>query len=255
MVIDLTVDNNDMISNVGVISLKRVIVDLTYDGDDEVQRVAKRSTHDMKQSQLTTNLHKLPRVLIAKIFKDYLNIDLIKELLKTPTNVLQTSLYIHHSLVSRIVPKSALRDFNTLSRFIMTHIGCNASLFITLAQVNKKVLSSLQINDTFHYYEPHRIGKYVVLKVLKNHAIVQKIRCNDSKLIYSSMIIETVSKISPKKKMNFKILNNRCVFSSLQKQNMCFVNKNGGIVEVSYFTDEGHIIEKHNKMSSYTIIL
>lgn len=253
VIIDLTVDECCVGSNIVTGSLKRVVVDLTDDGDET--RVIKRSRKDnIKQSQLTRYLQALPRELIAKVFKEFLNIDLIKEILRTPTNILRTSLFIHQSLMTRTVPKKALSDFNTLSGFIMTHIGCKTSLFITFATVNKRVLSSLQINDTFFYYEPHRNGKYIVLKVLKNRAVVQKIRCSDYKLIYNGMTIETVSKISPKRTINFKILNDRCIFSSCQKQNICFVNKNGVPVDVSYYADEGLVNEKHINMSSYTII-
>lgn len=253
VIIDLTDDGLYLSTNISSVSLKRVVIDLT--DDDENMIVVKRPRHDyVNQAQLTRNLQSLPRVLVAVIFKDYLSIDLIKEVLTTPTNILRTSVYLHQSLMTRTVPKNILNNFNSLSRFIITHIGYKMPLFITFAIVNKRVLSSLQINDTFDYYEAHRTGKYIVLKVLKNRAIVQKIRCNDSKLIYNGMKMETVSKVAQKKSINFKILNDRCIFSSIQKQNVCFLNKNGLPVEVSYFTDDGCVNEKHVNMGSYTII-
>jgi hypothetical protein len=206
------------------------------------------------QKLFTGNLRKLSRDLIMKIFDDYLNISFIKEILMTPTDILRTSICIHNSMISRHVAPKLLMDINSLSNYIFTHIGDRAPLNIIYANINLKMITSLQINDTLDYYEPHRKGRYIITKVLKSSADIQKIKYTEKKLLYNGLTFITIRKVSSKRTISFKNLNERCVFSSIRNQNICFVNNLGTPIEVVYYTGCSLIVEKHRNMSPYTIV-
>ena len=210
--------------------------------------------HPRKDLCLLDSLKKLSRDLIKKIFEDYLQISLINEILKTPTTILRTSAYIHHALLAYLVPRKATIDKRAISSFIFTHIGHRSPIFIHFAKVNEKVISSLKVNDTFDYYEPHRNGRYIVLKVFKRRAIVQKIKYQNTNILYKGLLIQTVTKVSQRKSLCFKILNERCVFSSLRNVNVCFLNNMNVPISVSYFIDDVNISEKRSAMSEYSLI-
>jgi hypothetical protein len=246
MIIDLTANDG-----APVMPLKRTItyVDLTTDDDETA--IGKRPKREVP---LTVHLMNLSRDLIKKIFEEYLNIVLLKDILQTPQMILRTSVYIHHAMVGHIVPRKAIVCKNTLSSFILTYVGDKARAFIHFAKVNATVMSSLKVNDTFDYYEPHRSGRYIVLKTLKDRAIVQKVKHQNVKLSYKGLLIDTVIKVAPKKSISFRILNERCVFSSLRNINVCFINKNYVPMSVSYFIDDVNVFEKRNVMSEYSVI-
>lgn len=252
MVIDLTEDGDEQME----VSKKRniIYVDLTLDDVSPIQKCPMNSNESYS---LKTNLKKLPRVLICKIFEEYLSIKLIKEILRTPIDILRTSIRIHQALISRVVPKKALIDIMSLSTFILTHIGVRAPIFTHFASVNKKVTSCLQVNDVFDSYQTSRSGTFIILKTLKTRAIVQKIKRHTSKLVYKGMTIDTVMKISPKKSISLKILNEQCVFSSIQKQNVCFINNAYTPISVSYYTDDSYFQEKYSNimLSDYSLIM
>lgn len=244
-IIDLTVSAEEQ-----YVPLKRkiVFVDLTNEEEYEIMK------HPNNGTSITDKLRTLSRDLIKKIFGEYLNIGLINELLQTPISILRTSVCIHQALISHRIPKCATVDKNTLSKFILTHIGLRAPVFIHFAIVNKNVISSLQVNDTFDYYEPHRNGRYIVVKTLKGRAVVQKIKYQMTKLVYKGLLINTAIKVSPKKSISFRILHERCVFSSLRNENICFINNSNTVVSVSYFIDDNNVMEKRSNMSEFYLI-
>jgi hypothetical protein len=172
----------------------------------------------------------------------------------TPTDILRTSICIHNSMLSRLVPPKSLIDINTLSKFVLDLVGDRAPLFIAYANINLRTITSLQVNDTFDYHEPHRKGNFVISKVLKNSAIVQKVKYHERKLLYKGLTFIVTSKVSRKRTISFKILNERCVFDPVRNSNICFVNNLGIPTEISYYTDMGLIIEKHRNMSQYEIV-
>jgi hypothetical protein len=247
VIIDLTTQDDK-----SIVPLKRRItyVDLTADCDDETALVKRPK----REVPITIHLMNLSRDLIKKIFEDYLNIVLIKDILQTPKVALRTSLHIHHAMIGHIVPKKATVCKDVLSSYILRYIGNNARAFISFAKMNATVVSSLKVNDTFDYYEPHRNGRYIVLKTLKDRAIVQKIKAQNVKLFYKGLLIDTVTKIAPKKSISFRVLNERCVFSSLRNMNVCFINNNYVPMSVSYFIDDVNVFEKRNVMSEYSIV-
>jgi hypothetical protein len=242
MIIDLTNDD------VPVVPVKRNItyVDLTM--DTEVVKRPRRET------SLAEHLMKLSCDLIKKIFEEYLDITLINKILHTPKAILLTSVHIHHAMVAHIIPKKAVVSKSALSTFILKYIGYYAPTFIHFAKVNATIVSSLKVNDTFDYYEPHRNGRYIVIKTLKERAIVQKIKYQDVKLSYKGLLIDTVTKMAKKKTLSFRILNERCIFSSIREKNICFINNSNLPVYVSYFIDDTNISEKRSEMSEYSII-
>ena len=263
LLVDLTIDDDQVI----VAKRPRVsIVDLTGD-DDAVKRrrcvpplenvhnhvVIELQTQLQKKS-LVENIRQLSRDLILIIFDEYLRISFIKEILMTPTDILRTSICIHNSMISRHVAPKFLMDSNALWRYIFDHIGHKAPLNIIYANINLRIITSLQVNDTFDYYEPHRKGKFIVTKVLKNSAVVQKIQYSEKKLLYNGLTFITMRKVSPKRTISFRILNERCVFSSIRNQSICFVNNLGTPSEVVYYTNCGLIVQKHRDMAQYEIV-
>jgi hypothetical protein len=242
-----------------IVATKRCVVDLTDINDDVELPIVKRPRRligvkeYMEQERLIIKLRELPRELVMKIFDDYLDVVFIKEILMTPTNILRATICIHHSFESRIVPSKALSDISTISKFIIEHLRERATMFIIFAMRNSVIVSSLQVNDSFDYYEPNKCGKYIVLKVFKHSAIVQRIKYQEKKLYYSGMVFKTVVKVSKKKRICMKILNNRSIFSTEREQSVCFLNNLGTPTEIVYYVNSDVIVEKHRNMSYYTI--
>lgn len=252
--LDLTNDDNGKL-----VTFKRIFVDLSNEIDDVLLPIVKRPRRAsgineyLHHERLLDNLRNLPRELLMKIFDDYLDVIFIKEILMTPTDILRATICIHHSIESRIVPSKALTDISTLSKFIIEHIRERAMMFIIFAMRNSVVVPTLQVNDLFDYYEPNKYGKYVVLKVFKSSAIVQRIKYQEKKLYYNGMVFNTVVKVSQKRRISKKILNNRCIFNPEREQSVCFINNLGTPTEIVYYSDVGLIVEKHRNMSNYII--
>lgn len=260
-VVDLSIVNDDVLTP--IVASKRCIVDLSVIIDDVVdlselpivkrQRRMNGVKEYIEQERLILKLRELPRELVMKIFDDYLDVIFIKEILTTPTDILRATIHIHHSLESRIVPSRALIDISTLSKFIIEHLRERATMFIIFAMRNSVVLSSLQVNDLFDYYEPNKCGKYIVLKVSKSSAIVQRIKYQEKKLYYNGMVFKTVVKVSRKKRISTKILNNRCIFNPEREQSVCFINNFGTPTEIVYYNEGSVIVEKRRNMTHYII--
>lgn len=172
----------------------------------------------------------------------------------TPTDILRTSVCIDNAMISRYLPPKFLNGSTALYKYIFEHIGERAPAHIVHANTNLEVITSLQVNDTLDYYEPHRIGKFIVIKVLKNSAEVQKIIYGDKKLLYNGLSFTTTRKVSGKRIISFKNLNERRVLSSVRNQNICFLNNLGAPIEVVYYTEMGLIVEKHRNMSAYQMV-
>jgi hypothetical protein len=255
-IVDLSIANDDDVTP--IVALRRSIVDVS-DINYDVVPIVKRprlllgAKECIKQERLILKLRELPRELVMKIFDDYLDVIFIKEILMTPTNILRATICIHHSIESRIVPSKTLTDISTISKFIIEHLRERASMFIIFALRNSVVVPSLQVNDSFDYYEPNKYGKYIVLKVFKSSAIVQRIKHQEKKLYYNGMVFKTVVKVSQKRRISMKILNNRCIFNPEREQSVCFINNLGTPTEIVYYSDGGVIVEKHRNMSNYII--
>lgn len=253
--IDLTIDEEIPIS-----SVKRCIVDLSAVDDGTVvlpvikrQRRLNGVREYFEREWMIEKLRKLPRDLIMKIFDDYLDVIFIKEILMVPKEILRTAIYIHHSSVSLIVPKSALINIATISKFVIENMREKALLFIIYALRNSVVLPSLQVNDSFIYCEPNKVGNYIVLRVSKNSALVQRIKYQEKKLYYNGLIFNIVEKISKKKRICVKFLMNRCIFNPEREKSVCYINNFGQPTEVVYYIDGGVIVEKRRNMSNYII--
>jgi hypothetical protein len=255
-VVDLSIVNDEM----PIVVLKRCIVDLSDINDDVVALpIVKRprlligAKEYIEQERLILKLRELPRELVMKIFDDYLDVIFIKEILMTPTNILRATICIHHSIESRIVPSKALTDISTISKFIIEHLRERATMFIIFAMRNSVIVPSLKVNDSFDYYEPNKYGKYIVLKVFKSSAIVQRVKYQENKLYYKGMVLNTVVKVSQKRRISMKILNNRCIFNTEREQSVCYINNLGTPTEIVYYCDGRVIVEKHRNMSNYII--
>lgn len=241
---------------------KRCIVDLSTNDDDIIElpvikRQRQRRLSDVKEylekELLIEKLRKLPGDLLMKIFDDYLDVLFIKKIMMTPKEILRTAIYIHHSVESRIIHPRALTDITNISKFIIEHVRERVEIFIIFALRNSVVLPTLQVNDTFDYYETNKSGKYIVLKVSKNSAIVQRIKYQELKLYYNGMVFITVVKVSKKRRISMKILNNRCIFSPVRGQSICFVNNLGTPTEIVYYDNDVVLVEKHRNMFNYII--
>ena len=254
-VVDLSIDND-----APIVSVKRCIVDLSVIDDDIVflpiikrQRPLNDNREFFERELLIEKLRKLPRDLLMKIFDDYLDVIFIKEIFMTPKDILRSAISIHHASVSRIVPYRTLTNISTITRFIIGHLREKATLFITYAMRNSVVLSSLQVNDSFVYCEPNKVGIYIVLKVSRNSAIVQRIKYPEKKLYYKGLIFNTVEKMSPKKRICMKILKNKCIFNPEREKSICFINNYGHLTEIVYYVNGGLIVEKRRNMLNYII--
>ena len=257
-VVDLSIDNYNAMAP--IVSMKRCIVDLSAIDDDIVllpiikrQRPLNGNREFFEREWLIEKLRKLPRELLMKIFDDYLDVMFIKEILLTPKDILRSAICIHHASESRLVPQRTFTNISTITRFIMGNLRENASLFIIYAMRNSVVLSSLQVNDSFVYCEPYKVANYIVLKVSKNSAIVQRIKYHEKKLYYKGLVFNTVEKISQKKRICMKILKNRCIFKPEREQSVCFINNYGHLTEIVYYGNGGLIVEKRRNMSYYII--
>lgn len=247
-ILDLTGDEYDK----PIVMLKRCIVDLSNDDKPIVKRLRKAITTGVND-QLIFKMRELPRDLVEKIFIDYLDVVFIKELLTTPVDVLRTSIYIHHSHASLRVPPKALTDMTSISKFIIDHIRERVEMFIIFARTSLDILSSLKVNDIFDFYEAQKKGKYIVMKVSKNSAIVQRIKFHHSQLYYNGMIFKTVTTVPGKRRINFNNLSKKCIFNPEREQSICFMNKFGFPTEIVYYGDGGVIVEKHSNMSNYVL--
>lgn len=257
-VIDLSIANDDAL--IPIVTLKRCIVDLSDIDDDKValpivkrQRRLSGIKEHLEQERLILKLRELPRELVMKIFDDYLDISFIKEILMTPKDVLRTAIHIHHSVSSRIVPRRALTDKTNISKFIIEHMRERAEMFIIFAMRNSVVLPSLRVNDSFDLYEPNKYGKYIVLKVSKNSASVQRIKYQERKLYYNGLVFKIVVKVSKKRRISMKILNNMSIFNPEREQSICFINNIGNPTEIVYYNNGELLVEKRRNMSNYII--
>lgn len=252
-VVDLSNDND-----IPIVTVKRCIVDLSTVDDDIVllpiikrQRRLNGVREYFEREWMIEKLRKLPRDLLMKIFDDYLDVIFIKEILMTPKDILRTAIYIHHSSMSLIIPRMVLTNITTISKFIIEHMREEASLFITYAMRNSVVLPSLKVNDSFIYCEPNKVGIYIVLKVSRNSAVVQRIKYQEKRMYYKGIIFNTVEKISPKKRICMKILKNRCIFNPERERTVCFINNLGNPTEIVYYENGSVIVEKRRNMSYY----